>query len=134
MIAIKNGRHLRIANLGDSGFLLLRFSKDPKPNPDFESQLYCARRSKEQQHSFNVPYQLCYLPSQKHVEELHQKGKVQEFKKCLSILKRKKSICQDDPSLADEYQLELKEGDIIISGTDGLFDNLFTHEILTIIG
>ena len=29
--------------------------------------------------------------------------------------------------------MQLKDSDIIVSGTDGVFDNLFTHEILTIV-
>ena len=42
-------------------------------------------------------------------------------------------MCQDDPSCADEYTMQLKDYDIIVSGTDGVFDNLFTHEILKIV-
>jgi hypothetical protein len=49
------------------------------------------------------------------------------------MLKKKNSVCQDDPSCADEYCLQLRESDIIVSGTDGVFDNLFTHEILSIV-
>ncbi len=29
--------------------------------------------------------------------------------------------------------VELRDGDIIISATDGVFDNLFQHEILSIV-
>lgn len=49
------------------------------------------------------------------------------------MLKKKNSVCQDDPSCADEYSVQLKDSDIIVSGTDGVFDNLFTHEILKIV-
>ena len=35
--------------------------------------------------------------------------------------------------MADEYTLELYEGDIIVSATDGVHDNLFSHEILSIV-
>lgn len=41
MIAIKHGRQLRVSNLGDSGFILIRFSKEEEPQP------YCVYRSKE---------------------------------------------------------------------------------------
>ena len=44
-----------MANIGDSGFLLIRFSKD--------NQAYVAQKSKEQQHAFNIPYQLSVLPN-----------------------------------------------------------------------
>ena len=42
-------------------------------------------------------------------------------------------MCQDMPEHADEYHLAIQEGDIIVSATDGIFDNLFNHEILSII-
>jgi len=42
-------------------------------------------------------------------------------------------MCQDKPDDADEYSFELQDGDIIISATDGIFDNLFSHEILDIV-
>ena len=29
--------------------------------------------------------------------------------------------------------MQLKDSDVIVSGTDGVFDNLFTHEILKIV-
>jgi len=29
--------------------------------------------------------------------------------------------------------MQLNDSDIIVSGTDGVFDNLFTHEILKIV-
>lgn len=47
MIAIRNQKEISIANLGDSGFLLIRFRN---------GEAYIAGRSKEQQHSFNIPY------------------------------------------------------------------------------
>lgn len=39
-------------------------------------------------------------------------------------------MCQDKPDDSEEYSFELQEGDIIVSATDGIFDNLFSHEIL----
>ena len=47
MIAILNKNELQIANIGDSGFLVIRF-KNGEP--------YCPHKSKEQQHAFNIPY------------------------------------------------------------------------------
>jgi serine/threonine protein phosphatase PrpC len=48
MVAIKIGQELKVANIGDSGFLLIRFSENGEP--------YVVQKSKEQQHSFNIPY------------------------------------------------------------------------------
>jgi hypothetical protein len=47
MVAIRNQKEISIANLGDSGFLLIRFRN---------GEAYTAAKSKEQQHSFNIPY------------------------------------------------------------------------------
>jgi len=37
---------------------------------------------------------------------------------------------EDQVSSGQEYNIEARPADVIISGSDGLFDNLFTHEIL----
>jgi serine/threonine protein phosphatase PrpC len=41
--------------------------------------------------------------------------------------------CQDEPHNSDEYTVELRLGDVILTATDGVFDNLFNHEVLDII-
>lgn len=62
---------------------------------------------------------------------LKAKGRIEEAKNLRKILnKNKNNLCQDKPEMADEYEFELQDGDIIVSATDGVFDNLFTHEIL----
>ena len=53
--------------------------------------------------------------------------------KLKNVLKRRNNVCQDSPENADEYTIELKDGDIVVSATDGVFDNLFQHEVLTMI-
>ncbi|KAJ2477203.1 hypothetical protein EV174_004694 [Coemansia sp. RSA 2320] len=57
-------------------------------------------RTEEQQHSFNYPYQLG--------TETHS----------------------DRPSDAQVFRLKIQKGDIIIVGSDGVFDNLFDEDIL----
>ncbi|KAL8045056.1 hypothetical protein ABFX02_08G087700 [Erythranthe guttata] len=61
-------------------------------------------RSPVQQHSFNFPYQLEYL-SEKHS---HRQ--------------------------AAELAVEVESGDVVVAGTDGLFDNLFAGDIERIVG
>ena len=124
MVAIRNQKMLHLANLGDSGFVLIRFRN---------GEAYTAARSKEQQHSFNIPYQIAILPGPKEIEQLKAKGRIEEVKKLKQILKRSDSMCQDRPEDSDEYSYELLDGDIIVSATDGVFDNLFSHEILQIV-
>lgn len=63
-------------------------------------------RSTEQQHYFNTPYQLS-LPPQP------QSG----------------SMLQDSPEVAEASSVQLKEGDVILLATDGLWDNL-DHEMI----
>ncbi len=64
---------------------------------------------------------------------LKSKNMLEEVKSLKRILKNTNNLCQDTPDMADEYQYELQHGDIIISATDGIFDNLFNYEILKIV-
>lgn len=80
--------YLHTANLGDSGYLLLR-----KNGYD----LTTVYRSKEQTHGFNFPYQV--------------------------------GVGGDDPSRADLQVHEIQPNDILIVGSDGLFDNMFDDQI-----
>ncbi|KAI8325442.1 protein serine/threonine phosphatase 2C [Martensiomyces pterosporus] len=57
-------------------------------------------RTEEQQHSFNFPYQ---LGTEEH---------------------------SDRPSDSQVFRLKIQKGDIIIVGSDGVFDNLFDEDIL----
>jgi protein phosphatase PTC7 len=124
-VAIQNGNQLNVCNLGDSGFQLYRQTA---------TATYLDCYSKESTHNFNVPYQLSVLPSDEDVEALRMRGKVKECMSLRSVLRKgRENLCQDTPEDADEYTLDLKEGDVIISGTDGIFDNLFNHEILAMI-
>jgi serine/threonine protein phosphatase PrpC len=60
-------------------------------------------------------------------------GRIQELMKLRQILhpnnQRRNDMCQDKPEHADDYEEELQDGDIIVSATDGVFDNLFSYEI-----
>lgn len=46
---------------------------------------------------------------------------------------KERNFCEDSPDDSDNYQLRVREGDLLILGTDGVFDNLFEEEILTIV-
>ena len=63
-------------------------------------------KTSPQQHCFNTPYQLSKDPSNQlklHFEE------------------------------GEEYEVQVQRGDLVMAGTDGLWDNLFTEEILDIV-
>lgn len=81
-----NGNILRAANVGDSGFMVIR-------NGDV---FY---KSPVQQHRFNHPYQLGQTSG-------------------------------DHPRSAMKIKLTMEAGDVIVVGTDGLFDNMYSEEIL----
>ena len=112
-------------NLGDSGFILIRFDTS-------NNEPYILIRSKEQTHGFNTPFQLTRLPSQKEVQSLKNQNRLKELENLKKAMKEKK-FCEDSPEDSDIYQLRVKEGDLLILATDGAFDNLFQDEILSIV-
>lgn len=81
-------RTIYTANLGDSGFLVIRHDE-------------IVHRSQEQQHYFNTPFQLSVAPPP-------QQG----------------HVINDSPDMAESSSFGVQEGDIILLGTDGLFDNM----------
>jgi len=83
----------------------------------------------EQLHGFNQPFQLTHLPKPADFPKLYAEGKsalVQAVKRCQP---RK----FDAPCDAKLYSLEVQEGDLIILGSDGVFDNLHDTEICAIV-
>ena len=100
-----NKSNMNVANLGDSGFLVLRYDA-------ILQKCYIVEESKEQQHNFNTPYQLANIPFDK-----LKRIPIDQF-------------WNDKPTQSDTYNLTVKAGDIVILATDGLLDNLFTSEIL----
>jgi protein phosphatase PTC7 len=88
---------LHSANLGDSGFMVLRGEE-------------IVFRSKEMQHRFNAPYQIAVCPKERNGE-------------CI----------MNTPEQADLNKLQLKNGDVVVLGTDGLFDNCFDSHIVTMV-
>lgn len=82
---------IHAANLGDSGFLIVRRRK-------------VIAQSEAQQHSFNFPFQL---------------GAPGTF------------ASRNKPGDAEIFKIPVEAGDMLVLGTDGLFDNLYSDEILT---
>lgn len=88
----ENAPLLYTANIGDSGYMLLR-----KEGLDLVKLF----RSKEQQHSFNFPFQV--------------------------------GTGGDDPAKADSEIHDVRDGDIIILASDGLWDNVFDMKVIELI-
>eukprot|EP01063_Lacrimia_lanifica_P002412 TRINITY_DN11271_c0_g1_i1.p1 TRINITY_DN11271_c0_g1~~TRINITY_DN11271_c0_g1_i1.p1 ORF type:complete len:444 (+),score=165.90 TRINITY_DN11271_c0_g1_i1:48-1379(+) len=65
-------------------------------------------RAKELQHRFNAPYQLAIIPEAR---------------------KKKMQAISDPPSKSFVESIPVQEDDIVVLGTDGLFDNMHNSEI-----
>ncbi|KAF7130160.1 hypothetical protein RHSIM_Rhsim10G0056800 [Rhododendron simsii] len=88
LVAYFDGRTLHVANIGDSGFIVIR-----------NGAVY--EKSSPGSFEFNCPCQI-------------ERG--------------------DDPSeLVLVYGIDLDDGDVIVTATDGLFDNLYNGEIASVV-
>lgn len=63
-------------------------------------------------HSFNTPYQLAHIPANLDPE----------------------AFVQDTSADALYYSLEIETGDLLIFGTDGLWDNIYDWELISLLG
>jgi len=104
-VVITDGQgRMRIANLGDSGFLQLRLGT-------------VHHYSNPQTHAFNTPYQLSLTPP-----EILAQAKVFGG---LPL--------NDNPDRADLADHMLRHGDVLVLATDGVWDNLHSQDILGIV-
>jgi len=111
-VLVLDGFVAGIANLGDSGYMLLRFES---VGPDEGAQLRVVTRSREQQHSWNAPFQLLRLPP------------------VLAARVQKANRKLDTAADCERYNVQLQPWDLLLLFSDGLVDNLYEHEILRII-
>jgi len=103
-LLVLEGTQVGVANLGDSGFMLLRKA---------QHGMTVVKRSEEQQHSWNCPYQLTRLPK--------------------ALAARLPKVSLDTAEDCERYCFEVQEGDLLLMFTDGLRDNLHEREILHIV-
>ncbi|TGZ77403.1 protein serine/threonine phosphatase 2C [Ascodesmis nigricans] len=98
-----NGK-LAAANLGDSGFIIVRHGKVVYASP-------------AQTHYFNCPLQLSVIPKtiRAHIDKFGG------------------SPYSDSPQDADVSTHDLQNGDVILFATDGIWDNLSHQDLLNII-
>ncbi|XP_019646720.1 PREDICTED: protein phosphatase PTC7 homolog [Branchiostoma belcheri] len=94
LILDRPSRTLYSANLGDSGFMVVRKGE-------------IVHRSEEQQHYFNTPFQLS-----------------------LASPREDGLVLSDSPEAAGFMSFLVEEGDLIVTATDGLFDNLSDSMVL----
>ncbi|KAL4944323.1 hypothetical protein BDV06DRAFT_94244 [Aspergillus oleicola] len=102
-IGLNDGR-IELANLGDSGSVLLR-------------QAAVHHYSIPQTHGFNTPYQLSIIPPR--------------MRRQASIFGG--AFLEDFPRDAISTNLTMQHGDVLILATDGVFDNLNNQDILKLV-
>lgn len=95
---------LEVANLGDSGFILLRLNG-----------VHAA--SEPQTHAFNTPFQLSVVPPSMLLRAAAFGG----------------AQLMDQPRDAEVTRHRLRHGDVLIFASDGLWDNLFNQDVLRIV-
>lgn len=114
---------IKVANLGDSGMILVRFNRVHKRS----KVILC---TKDQNHAFNTPFQVANIPKGANWPLRKKNGTPKQDE---GVQIEENVFWNDDPKNADTYQARVKLGDIVILGTDGLFDNLFLDDILDIV-
>lgn len=92
-------------SLGDSGFLMLSPGR-------------VSARSEVQTHEFNTPYQLAKIPQRMQAQYAIFGGMEHH---------------SETPKNADVTNHTLKHGDIVLFGTDGVWDNLSAQDTLAIV-
>ncbi len=94
-VCVLNKKDMTALNLGDSGFLLIRYDV-------VSGEPYILLKSKEQTHGFNTPYQLTKLPSEKEILTLKNMNRSKELSNLKKALKDNK-FCNDSPEDSDIY-------------------------------
>lgn len=114
---------LHSANLGDSGFVVIRGNK-------------IVHRSQEQTHYFNSPFQMAILPSLGSTLLLQNPPQPASFQQHEQQQQQRmqpldtSTLINDSPDLASVSSFDLREGDFIVVATDGLWDNLNEKALL----
>lgn len=124
LLCALNTGQLEVLNLGDSRAMLIRMHHG-KPQ--------VMTSTTPMQHSFNCPYQLSKPLSAASRTELIQHCPPSNRKELQRALNSRKLI-NDQVRTGDIYTLSVIEGDLLIAGSDGLWDNLFEEEILACVG
>jgi protein phosphatase PTC7 len=102
---------IRTANLGDSGFLVLRPSAKKGEEGDSSGLPIVYYQSRPQTHGFNTPLQLSKLPPEYRFE-----GSI-----------------DSKPSHADLWSCQVLDGDMVLVATDGFWDNVSVNEVLPLV-
>eukprot|EP00446_Apocalathium_sp_SHHI-4_P019483 CAMPEP_0177277812 /NCGR_PEP_ID=MMETSP0367-20130122/68988_1 /TAXON_ID=447022 ORGANISM="Scrippsiella hangoei-like, Strain SHHI-4" /NCGR_SAMPLE_ID=MMETSP0367 /ASSEMBLY_ACC=CAM_ASM_000362 /LENGTH=477 /DNA_ID=CAMNT_0018734415 /DNA_START=53 /DNA_END=1486 /DNA_ORIENTATION=+ len=111
MVARLAGATLDVAGLGDSGFMLLRRGRDKEAG---RCRWRIVGRSREQQHSWNFPFQLARIPEELEADVVYD-------------------CPRDSAEGCLRYEFPVERGDLALLFTDGFSDNLFDEEVVHIV-
>jgi protein phosphatase PTC7 len=110
---------LEVLTLGDSALIVLR------PCSSMPAALTKVFETQEQQHRFNCPYQIARLPS---LEDATTGGGIAT--QALFMLEPNASFISDTPQDALTFSFEVRPRDVIVTASDGLWDNLKVSQII----
>jgi serine/threonine protein phosphatase PrpC len=126
------------ANLGDSGFRVIRSSVDTSDEP-----LIFRSKEQQQKNHFNAPFQLgvipksmigeCYTNLPSDAARAAVEGIDRPHFSCFSLLMLTQPSLSLLPFTCHFFSSEVKPGDIIVLATDGLFDNVFDSQIVDLV-
>ncbi|SBT75119.1 conserved Plasmodium protein, unknown function [Plasmodium ovale] len=88
-------------------------------------------KSKIQQHYFNCPFQITFMPTNLSTNSDSTKSNI--TLKSNVKMRRYNDIISKCLRYCEYSTISVKENDIIISGSDGLFDNLYDDDIMEIV-
>lgn len=126
---------LRSANVGDSGFVVLREGGQGSgfEIPSSDNDLGRGRgipgkrplagalyRSNPQQYYFNAPYQLSKIPAKVMEQWKRENGGESPSLECR-------------PEMANRWECNLKHGDLVIVASDGAWDNVWGKEWVALV-
>ena len=123
------GERVGVANLGDSGMIHFR-----KQFLTGALSMTCVMRTREQQHGFNIPFQLSRLPDPEQYDEIAQDPLYTELISALKTLSGRQLSKIDKPTDCELYSTRVKEGDLLLIATDGVLDNLWNYDMLSVVG
>jgi len=123
LLCILCNNQLRCCSIGDSKLLVVKMEG---------SKAVKLFATKGQQHDFNTTFQLANIPNPKSFNFLMNSKSPNQIEALVEKFRNAKFCC-DNPEDGESYQIIVNKNDLLILGTDGLFDNLFEHEILEIV-
>ena len=118
------GDKLGIANIGDSGCIQFR---------KHAHGMTSVMRTREQQHAFNMPYQLSRLPDPAQYDEIAKDPIYSELIAALRTLSGRQLSKIDSPADSELYSSVVCEGDLILLASDGVLDNLWSYDLVSLV-